>query len=368
MAMSPIAGWWIDRYGSATVVGVGGFVAGVCAVGLSWVAQPWVFYVLYVPGRMTFVSLLELGTSTALSNWFIRRRALVFGLFGVSNGFGLALMPLVVQLIIAGWSWRVAWLAIGIFTLSISVLPALLLLSRRPEDLGLEADPAPDRGQAEETKPPHSQVRDWATNSRLQSDYSLQEALRTRAFWLLAGFSAVTFMVQAGVSLHQVAHYIHQGLSASSAVIPVSVFAASHIPGSLMWSGLARRVPIRYLLALSGCCVGAGALGTSASSSLSGGIPAAAVLGMGVAGLLVLLRLAWADYYGRQYLGRIRGLTLPTQIGGQAVGPILAGFLYDAVGSYQVPFIIFGISASVAAFVVLGATPPQRLARTIEAG
>ena len=367
VGLSPIVGWWIDRHGSAAVVAAGGLVTGVCAVVLSVVTQPWAFYALYVPGRMAFVSPLELGTSTALSNWFIRRRAFILGLFGVSQGSGLALMPLVAQLIITGWSWRIAWLAIGVYTLSIAVLPTLLLLARRPEDMGLEADPDSYRGQAGKTGPPSGEIRDRAPDSGLETDFTLREAMNTRAFWLLSGFSAVAFMVQAGVSLHQVAHYINQGLSGSAAVVPVSVFAGSQIPGSLIWSGLAGRIPIRSLLALSGCFVGAGALGTSASSSLWGGIPAAAALGVGVGGILVLLRLAWADYYGRQYLGRIRGFTLPTQIAGQAVGPVFAGFMYDAVGSYEVPFIVFGISVSVAAFVVLGATPPSRPAQSEKA-
>ena len=60
-------------------------------------------------------------------------------------------------------------------------------------------------------------------------------------------------------------------------------------------------------------------------------------------GLLVLRRLAWADYYGRRYLGRIMGVTLPAQIAGQAMGPIFSGFLYDAIGSCQVPSIAFRI-------------------------
>ena len=367
VAISPIAGWWIDRYGSAVVVSLGGLVTGVCAALLSIVAQPWAFYALYVPGRMAFASPLELGTSTALSNWFIRRRALILGLLNVSQGSGLALMPLVAQLIIAAWSWRVAWLSLGIYTISIAVIPALLLLARRPEDMGLEADPVQDRNSGRETESSSGELRSEGLSASTERNYTLQEARHTRAFWLLAGFSAVGFMVQAGVSLHQVGHYIDQGLSGPAAAVPVSVFALSQVPGGLMWSGLARRVPIRYLLALSGCCVGAGALGTSASTSLWGGIPSAVALGVGVGGLLVLLRLVWADYYGRQYLGRIRGVTLPAQIAGQAMGPIFAGFLYDAIGSYQVPFIAFGIGVSVAALVVLWATPPTRPARAEEA-
>ena len=41
VAISPIAGWWIDRYGSALVVALGGLVTGACAAALSIVAQPW---------------------------------------------------------------------------------------------------------------------------------------------------------------------------------------------------------------------------------------------------------------------------------------------------------------------------------------
>ncbi len=85
------------------------------------------------------------------------------------------------------------------------------------------------------------------------------------------------------------------------------------------------------------------------------------LLGFGVGGLLLLLRLTWADHYGRLHLGSIRGLTLPAQIGGQAMGPIIAGFMFDATGGYETPFTIFGIIVAIAAVMVLAATPPGRL-------
>jgi MFS family permease len=79
-----------------------------------------------------------------------------------------------------------------------------------------------------------------------------------------------------------------------------------------------------------------------------------------VGGLHLLLRLTWADYYGRQYLGSIRGLTLPVQIGGQALGPVIAGFMFDATGAYLLPFLVFGAAVSLAGLLVLAATPPIR--------
>ena len=83
------------------------------------------------------------------------------------------------------------------------------------------------------------------------------------------------------------------------------------------------------------------------------------MVGFGVSGLHLLLRLAWADYYGRQHLGSIRGLTMSAQIGGQALGPIFAGFMFDATGSYQLPFLVFSGAACLAGLLVLLATPPK---------
>ena len=104
-----------------------------------------------------------------------------------------------------------------------------------------------------------------------------------------------------------------------------------------------------------------GAIGTGFSSSLSMGIPMGFLLGVGVGGIQLLLRLTWADYYGRLHLGSIRGLTLPAQIGGQALGPIIAGFMFDATGGYETPFTVFGIIVASAAVIVLAASPPGPL-------
>ena len=85
------------------------------------------------------------------------------------------------------------------------------------------------------------------------------------------------------------------------------------------------------------------------------------LLGVGVGGIHLLLRLTWADYYGRLHLGSIRGLTLSAQIGGQAMGPIIAGVMFDSTGGYQTPFTVFGIIVAFAAVMVLAAAPPGPL-------
>ncbi len=382
VAISPVVGRLIDRYGSGLILAATSLIVGGCAFGLSLINHVWAFYGLYVPGRMAFASPLELGTTTAINNWFIRRRAFALALLTVTQGMGLAAMPLVAQFIIGGWGWRAAWASLGLYTLAIGVLPALLLVARRPEDMGLAADPSgekprsgaartqtpaapsplpgPGDGRAGDREPGSAAGMADGGLPLPEAGYTVSRALRTRAFWVMAVFSGAGFMVQAGVSLHQVSHFINQGMEPSLAALSAGTFALCQVLGGLIWSGLTRHLPIRFLLAASAFCVAAGAFGVEASATLALGMPAAASLGVGVGGLHLLLRLAWAEYYGREHLGSITGLTLPVQVGGQATGPVIAGFLYDFTGSYQLPFRFFAAAVFLAGLLVLTATPPGR--------
>ena len=372
VVISPLVGRLIDRYGSGLMISATSAVAGACAVGLSAVSQTWAFYTLYVPGRMVFASPLELATSTAISNWFIRRRSFALALLGVTQGTGLALMPFVAQQLITAWGWRSAWTLLGLFTMATGIIPAVLLMARRPEDMNLEPDPSPMPARQPETvtrqHAPDGR-RASVVHPRTERQFTLSQALRTRAFWILAVFSATGFLVQGGVSLHQVGHYIRQGLPGPSAAIMASVFALAQVPGGLLWSATTRRIPVRFVLAISGICVALGTMGTALSGTLAWGILSAAVIGSGVGGLHLLLRLAWADYYGRQHLGTIRGITLPVQLGGQAVGPVAAGFVFDATGSYQMVFLFFAGVVALGSVLVLAASPPSSADRpmTVEA-
>jgi sugar phosphate permease len=314
---------------------------------------------------MIFAGPLELGIPTAISNWFIRRRPLGLAVDSAAKGAGLAAMPLVAQFIISGWDWRTAWIFLGVLTFIMGVIPSLALVARRPEDMGLEPDPWPQLKNGSESNT-SGEEHSSGTEALSEVNFTVRQALRTRAFWILAVFSGAGLMVQAGISLHQVSHYIDQGIPAQFAALAAATFAVSQIVAGLIWSIMARRVSIRYLMCASAFVVAIGAISTSASQTMLTGIPAAATVGFGTGGLHLLIRLVWADYYGRENLGSIRGLTMSAQVGGQAIGPILAGVLFDVTGGYQLPFTIFTVSAALAGLLVLTATPPRQPAPQLD--
>ena len=356
--ISPIVGRWLDKYGAGVILGMGSLATGVLAIGLAFVTHPLAFYFLYVPGRMIFSGPMEIGLPTAASNWFIRRRPLGLAVDAIAKGAGLAIVPWAMQLIITGFDWRAAWVTLGVLTLALGVVPSLLLVARRPEDMGLEPDPAPARGD------PAGQAAGAAqaagdSGGFPEVNFSVGQALRTPAFWILAIFSGAGMMVQAGVSLHQVSHYINQGVDPRFAAMSASTFALAQMPASLFWAALARRVPIRFLITSAAFVVALATAGTVMSDWLLPEIISAAGVGFGVGGLHLLIRLVWADYYGRQNLGTIRGLTMSVQAGGQALGPVIAGFMFDYFDSYRIPFTFFTVAVFLAGIMALAAKPPR---------
>ena len=74
----------------------------------------------------------------------------------------------------------------------------------------------------------------------------------------------------------------------------------------------------------------------------------------------VIISILYADYYGRNSLGRIRGVSETGVLVGQAVGPLLAGILFDSRGTYSFVFILFGGLALACSLLVLIARPPVR--------
>ena len=360
VVMSPFAGRLIDRYGSGVILAGCSAVVGVCAMLLALVTQAWSFYAIYVPCRAVFSAPLELGTTTAISNWFIRRRPIALAWFGAVQGVGLGVLPLVAAVLIVAFGWRSAWVALGVFTIATGILPPLLLMARRPEDMGLAADPVRESRDSEQHAASRAPSAGRASALWRDTDYTVRQAVRTPAFWILAFFSMVGFMAQAGVSLHQTAHYVDAGVSHGQAALVATSFALGQIPGGMVWSVIGRRIPVRLMLAVSAMWVAGGVFGIGFTEQFLWGILYGFLFGAGVGGLHTLLRLAWADYYGRLHLGAIRGLTLPAQIGGQAIGPVVSGFMFDASGGYLLPFVIFGSAVGLSALLVLAAIPPPR--------
>ena len=331
---APLIGPLLDRHGSRAVLCAAVLTNAVALAALSLTPSLAVFYLLYCIARMTWATAFDLGIYGAISKWFVARRAFATSVATVAQMAGLVAMPLVAQFAIVHDGWRAGWLALGVVTLVVGFLPVLLFLKSPPQD----------------AEPP---------TGRPEPRFSRAEAVRTPAFWLLMLYTVLVYPVQAGVSLHQAPHLVERGLDPTTAALIVSGFSLMSGVGTFACGLLPRRLPLRFVLALVGLLLALGTFLMLRVATPAEGYLAAGVFGLGIGGVLTLLPLAWADYFGRENYGAIRGLALSAQVLAQAAGPLASGILRDFTGDYQLALGCFVALSALSIAAALAARAPR---------
>ena len=341
--LSPSVGRLLDRHGSRSVLCYAVLSTGIALMALSLIDSLALFYVLFCFARMNWAAPFELGLYGALNSWFIARRARAASIATVAQLAGLVVLPLVAHFAMQGSSWRSGWVAIGACVLGIGFLPVWLLLLRRPEDAGLAPEPILASGTAIEP----------------EAQFTRAAAMRTGAFWLLALFTVLVFPCQAGMSLFLAANMIERGIDATTVATIVSTAAIASATASFGVGWVPRHWQIRYVLAACALVLSASALNMLAISTPVHAFVAAALFGSAIGGVLALLPVVWADYFGRTSYGAIRGVALSMQVLAQACGPIAAGALRDAYGDHTRSLMLFAGLAGIAVLVALTARRPS---------
>ncbi len=346
---APLIGHWIDRWGGRWfMVGTVAAVA-LLLVLLATMQSLWQFYVLFGAGRALVTAILDIAIVVTISNWFIRHRGRATGLTMVGTRGGMALMPLVVLLFLSIADWRWAFAALGVLVLLLALLPPYLLVRRRPEDLGLRPDgdrrPLPAHG---------------GHGSAADPRWTVRQVIRTRAFWfLLAGISALYF-VGGATNLAMASHMQDNGLSQATAITVVTVWAMVGIAGGILGGELRERLGIRYALPLVMVLTAASLTILLTVENVWMAYLFALTHGLFFGAQLPLTQIVVADYFGRWSIGAVRGISAPVQWGVNAAGPVTAGIVFDARGSYDLLFVAFiGVMLLGAAVLLLAGRPPS---------
>jgi len=148
-------------------------------------------------------------------------------------------------------------------------------------------------------------------------------------------------------------------MSAAVAAMLVTYLYTLHTAAKPLWGLIAERVHVRYCIA---ACYAGGALGVLlllGPGSMAWLVAFATVYGLTRGAQSFVTSLAWADYFGREAQGAIRGLSAPFRHLSAAAGPIVGGVLYDVTGDYRLAFAIFAAAFVAGAGGALMAKPPR---------
>lgn len=354
--VSPFIGRIVDKQGPRAMMTWGGILLGAVLASLAFMQNLLHFYVLYPIGRGVALSSLGLGSTVAVANWFIikRGRAMGIGLSGISLGGFLT--PLISQGLIDAFGWRWAWIGLAIFAWVLIVPPSWIWVRHKPEDMGLRPDGLPPRGVNNDIP---TIEKSSGYGQEEEENWTLGAALRTPVFWVLIVSVALASLAVSAIILHQIPHFRDIGIGEAQAASVLSVFALTNGVTRFLSGYVVERVSVRWCLPVTYFGSAVGMLLLAQVHDLSSAYLFAVVYGLAAGGVPTLSTVMWADYFGRQFIGTIRGSVAPFQMGAVASGPLIAGLVYDITGQYTTVFFSFVVTFTLAGLLMLTAKRPR---------
>ena len=362
--LAPFLGRLADRYGPRWLMAAGLAAAGISFVWLGGVQVIWQFFAAYILGRaVSNPALIGVVPRTAAVNFFRRRRNMVLALMSTYRPIGGAINIQIISFIAIRYGWRAAYRYWGILSF-ILILPLVLIMRRRPEDIGLLPDGASPQEMA--------QVDALARGSRAGSmsgggpgvefSWTAKEAWRTPSYWLI-GATAVMGTIATGTTGYSLVPYLYEeaGITKTQAVGVLS-FGTFLSISNLAWGYLADLITPRWCLVI--CLAGTAAmlLFLMTVDTLAMALGFALVWGIFSGSVGSLEQMVLAQYYGRESYGTIVGLLNPLQTFGLGIGPVLATVFQQTVGNYTIFYsILFSAHLAGALFMLFARQPARPL-------
>lgn len=340
-AVAPIVGRLLDRFGARRLMLGGAVVVGGAWAMMSRTDSLWFFYLVFLLVGVGQAAATLIPISMVIANWFTARRGVAMGIVMSGTGLGAMVMVPVSTWLVAEFGWRDAVLWMGGVMLVTAVPLNLLFVYTRPSDLGLHPDG--DDGV------------DPAAALRPVPGLTLAEAARTRTFWMIAAVMFTFGFVGLGIGVHMMAYLGDLGHASSTAGYIVSLISGVTVAGKLAVGVLADRWGVRTALALTMVALLFGVALLLFAQQLPVAVAFAVVYGFAIGSPLVINPAMVSQYLGLAHFGTIFGVLTLMSTFGAALGPTIAGVVYDTTTTYVPAYVGFMAMIVVAAVCGLAA-------------
>jgi len=312
-----------DRLGPRVVMTVTALFFGLGLLLMSTANRLWQVYLFYgmvVGIGLSPVDVIPLSTT---ARWFVRRRSMMSGIVKVGTGTGQLVIPLAASLLITTYGWRSSYVLMAVFAM-LMLAGAGQILRRDPSQKGLLPDGDTQTGSA---------------GIHLgEKGLSFREALKTRPFWTICFINLTILFSLMMILVHIVPHAIDLGLPATTAAGVLSTIAGASMVGRLLIGITADRAGIRACMIFCFTLLVLAFLWLRMARELWMLYLFAGVYGIGHGGHFTLISPLVAEHFGIRSHGLLFGIVLFAGNVGGAVGPVLAGHLFDITGSYSSTF------------------------------
>ncbi|HUL20102.1 MAG TPA: MFS transporter [Thermodesulfobacteriota bacterium] len=274
-------------------------------------------------GMSPYIPLLSL-----VPRWFTTNRGRMNAIVLSGMGLGIMLVPPIASTLISLWQWRNSYLVIAIATLIVTVAASQFLK-------------VPSRPALEDEK--RGSAAPWA--ERRNEGLSFQQAIRTREFVLLCWLYFSFLFCLVSITVHIVIHAIGLDIPATHAALTLSLIGGACIVGMNVMGNVADRFSNKMALGVSYSLMGCSLVWVIPSHSEWSLYLFSTAFGFAYGGMQVLFSPLVAEFFGTRSHGVILATGALVGSIGAAIGPIIAGYIFDTSGSYTVAFILCAILA-----------------------
>jgi len=322
-AANPLVGALCDRVRPQRLVTAGGIGLSLALWADSYISVPWQLYLSF--GFFTAAAVAAAGWIPALvqvQREFQDRLGLALGIVSSGVGVGMLLVVPLTQLLIDAYGWRTAFRVLAAIC-ALWIVPTSLLLARGAR----RAAPVPPA----------------AGRPDAAAQVTLAQALRGAPLWLMISAFFFGNICSQTLHVHQVAYLVDRGVAAIVAASVVGVVGFSSIVGKTGGGWISDRVERErvYVAGIGIMVASVAVLASLGQAPARGAIYAYGVLlGLGYSVTASLIPAMVSDRFSGPQFGAIVGVGLLGSAIGSAVGPWMAGYLFDRTGSYSAAFSI----------------------------
>lgn len=318
-----------DRFGPRPLLTVTALFLGLGCVlmgRLSTLGELYLFYGLIFGIGLSSIDVIAL---TTVARWFAHRRGLMTGIVKVGTGAGQFVVPLAASWLILHFGWRWSFVVIGAAGALVLILMAQYL-RRDPTTMGPARSPV---RVASAIDPPKA------------TSIGLSQALRTIQLWTICLLNLFLVFCLMIVMLHIVPHARDLGLDPMAAAGVLSTIGAVSMLGRFL-AGLAiDRWGSRTIMAICFLLLMLGLSWLPLARRLWMLYLFAVIYGLSHGGFFTAISPLVAEWFGIGSHGALFGLVVGFGTTGGALGPLLAGRLFDLSGSYTTTFWIIATMA-----------------------
>jgi MFS family permease len=340
--LAPVVGFLVDRFGSRKLLFLGTITLGFGLISLSATHSLPMFYASFLLIALGGGGCTSVVTMTAVAHWFQKNVGVALGVMASGFGAGGLVVPLIVSLIYR-YDWRITLIVLGFGMWAIGIPLSLLVRDRREND----------RHSTDEDRPKATATEIGAEDMEV----AFREGIKERTFIYLNVTEAIRMIAVTGVVTHVMPYLDSQGISRATAAVVASALPLASIAGRFGFGWLGDRFDKRHVLGATFLLMSGGVLLFSYAHNIMVLCLFVLLFSLGLGGSMVLRGAILREYFGKSSFGRMLGIIMGSASVGGILGPTLAGYAFDTLGSYIPVWVMFFALTMLGSFLVTRMRP-----------